>query len=137
MSTKVNIVGASAPVWANAEKTAINLKVRFSHFPQPIPFTASAGDKEEHGRELFSRAKFGEFGKIGEFVGMSQTEQDTLLFPKRKKAELDKVEARITILSRAQKLEMSTKEEDAELLKLERYSIELMRATGPTLPVMK
>ncbi|WP_421260253.1 tail fiber assembly protein [Aeromonas sp. 600774] len=42
----------------------INMEVLFSHLPDFVPFSARKDDAEEHGRELYTRAMFGEFGTI-------------------------------------------------------------------------
>lgn len=42
----------------------LNMEVLFAHLPAFVPFTARRNDCEEHGRELYSRAMFGEFGSI-------------------------------------------------------------------------
>lgn len=39
-----------------------------------IPFTASPGDVEAHGRDLFARATAGEFGPVAEFVAPTVAE---------------------------------------------------------------
>ena len=54
--------------WANAEKTAIDMEVRFSHLPSSrVAFTAVKGDSEAHGRELYARALAGEYGSIAPY----------------------------------------------------------------------
>ncbi|WP_265461968.1 tail fiber assembly protein [Aeromonas salmonicida] len=42
----------------------LNMEVLFNHLQAFVPFTARRNDCEEHGRELYSRAMFGEFGPI-------------------------------------------------------------------------
>lgn len=42
----------------------LNMEVLFAHLPAFVPFTARRNDCEGHGRELYSRAMFGEFGPI-------------------------------------------------------------------------
>ncbi|QIZ02630.1 putative tail protein [Aeromonas phage AhyVDH1] len=133
---KIEILGASAPKWANEEKTAINLQVRFSHLPGlPVPFTATASDTEAHGRELWTRAKFGEYGEIGPYTGPTKEQMEMATFPTRKRQALEKVEAQILPLQRAVKFGMASNDEVAELEKLERYTVALMRAEGPDLPL--
>lgn len=60
-------ITAHSPRWANAGHTAIDLVVQFDHLPDEVPFTASAGDTEEHGRALFAAAQAGEFGTVADF----------------------------------------------------------------------
>lgn len=65
----MKIIQASNPIWANAEKTAINLMVVVDAFPdQQLPFTAMPTDTEAHGRELFAEAQAGKFGPVADFV---------------------------------------------------------------------
>ena len=56
------------PTYANAEHTKINCWVKFDAFPNPLPFTASPDDVEEHGREIYARAIQGDFGAIVDYV---------------------------------------------------------------------
>jgi len=49
--------------WADKELSAITMTVNFKSLGV-IPFTASADDVEDHGRELFARAVAGDFGEI-------------------------------------------------------------------------
>ena len=55
------------PVWADPEHTFINLKITHSIYGD-IPFGASPGDSEKHGRDIFADALAGKFGPIGEHV---------------------------------------------------------------------
>lgn len=64
----ITYTDATGPAWANESQTAINLLVKFSHLPEPVPFTALPGDAEEHGRDLFARAAAGEFGEVAAYV---------------------------------------------------------------------
>ena len=52
------------PIWTDSEKTCIDCIIRTSSFTEELPFTASADDVEELGREIFSRCLSGEFGPI-------------------------------------------------------------------------
>lgn len=54
--------------YSDEEHTIVNCTVKFDRFDQPVPFTASPDDVEEHGREIFARAQSGEFGAIAEYV---------------------------------------------------------------------
>lgn len=132
---KIEILGASAPTFANNDGTAINLMVNFSHLPgETILFTASRDDTAEHGRELYQRALDGEFGEIAPYDGPTPYEELMASFPARKRAEMERVEGEIAPLERARRLGVATEEELAELAALELYTIELMRAEGPALP---
>ncbi|APU00417.1 tail fibers [Aeromonas phage 3] len=135
MLEKITILGAKAPVWANHEKTAINLKVRLSHLPKlEIKFTATPDDGQEHGRELFVRASHGEYGTISPCTAPTDEEVAAKLYPTVKRVELEKLEAELAPLLRAIKFGMATPEEKAKAEALERYTVEVMRSEGPTLP---
>lgn len=59
---------ARNPIWANYEKTAINLEVDFDELDEIfVDFTASSSDPEPHGADLYNRAIAGEFGEIADF----------------------------------------------------------------------
>lgn len=63
------------PQWANAEHTIIDVVVKFGHFTDEVPFTASENDIEQHGRAIFAAAKAGEFGEVAEFIAPPEPEQ--------------------------------------------------------------
>lgn len=66
---KLTLESAKAPQWADAAKTAINVTVRFKEIPgEDLPFTATANDPEEHGRDIYARAVAGEFGAVAAYV---------------------------------------------------------------------
>lgn len=65
---KIKIESAHSPQWANEAHTRIDLMVKFAHLNEEVPFTASIGDSEVHGNELFVRASGGEFGAIADYV---------------------------------------------------------------------
>lgn len=135
MQQEIKILGASAPTWGDSDKTIINLMVRFSTFPdRELPFTANPDDVSEHGRELFSRAKFGEFGAIAPYAGMTQAEEAQRQFEIDRAKELASTEKRITMLERIVKLGLADAADLAELEALEIYSVTLHRAKGPELP---
>lgn len=56
------------PSWANAEHTLINCIVKFGHFDDAMPFTASVNDIEAHGRAIFADLVAGQYGEIAEYV---------------------------------------------------------------------
>lgn len=126
---KIVILGASAPSWGNEAQTVINLKVMFEHMNGvELEFTASPGDTEEHGRELFTRAKFGEYGEIAPYSGPLMADLEAKANMVKARKELAYIETLIAPLSRASRLRMATPEEEAELEVLERRSIVLLRA---------
>lgn len=59
---------AKDPIWNNEEGTAIHLTIKWEEFNEEIPFSACSYDPEPHGRDLFERAKAGQFGEIAPFV---------------------------------------------------------------------
>ena len=65
---------ATSPVWQNAERSMINLMVKFDNFPEAVPFTASPDDTEEHGQALFAQAVTGAFGEIKDYVPPTELE---------------------------------------------------------------
>lgn len=71
---RIGYTSVEDPVWGNAEKTQIELTVKFEHLEQEVPFTASKTDSAEHGRELFLRAQAGDFGEIKEYTPPTELE---------------------------------------------------------------
>lgn len=135
---KIEVLGAASPSWGNEAKTVINLKVKFSHLPDMwVDFSASPDDAAEHGRELFSRAKFEQYGPIAPYSGPSQGEIEARQFGLKREAKATRVEALIAPLERARRLGMATPHEEAELERLERYSVHLMRATPSNLIALR
>ena len=73
------LIGAKNPVWANEEKTLIELDCKFSHYPSLgitendgyLSYMANPDDPEEHGRQIFEKAKAGEYGTVGDYVAPS------------------------------------------------------------------
>ncbi|HDT5886390.1 tail fiber assembly protein [Aeromonas dhakensis] len=61
---RIEVLSAVHPRHYAADPANITLDVRFAHLPEPVQFTARKDDPMEHGRELYSRAMFGEFGDI-------------------------------------------------------------------------
>ena len=59
---------AKNPVYNNEEETAILLTVKWEEFVEEMPFGACSYDSEPHGRDLFNRAKAGEFGEVAPCV---------------------------------------------------------------------
>lgn len=61
---RIEIISAKNPRRMEWDEAAITLDVLFSHMQESMPFTATADDMEEHGRELYVRALHGEYGEI-------------------------------------------------------------------------
>jgi hypothetical protein len=59
---------AKNPIWNNQEGTSILLTVKWKEFNEEHPFAATSYDTELHGRDLYNRAKAGEFGAIAPYV---------------------------------------------------------------------
>jgi hypothetical protein len=68
--TSMIIESVTDPIWANEEHTAITCTVKFGHFDDAVPFTASVNDVEAHGREIFADLVAGRYGEIGEYVAL-------------------------------------------------------------------
>jgi hypothetical protein len=64
----MQIESANHPRWANAAHTAIDLNVKLDGMADELPFTASATDTEEHGREIYAAAAAGAFGAVAAYV---------------------------------------------------------------------
>lgn len=60
----IEVITATNPRHLVGDQDSITLDVWFSHLEEPVEFTARRDDAEQHGRELYSRAVFGEFGDI-------------------------------------------------------------------------
>jgi len=59
---------AKDPIWNSDDGQQIHLTVRFEEINEDLPFNATSFDPEPHGRDLFERAKAGEFGEIATYV---------------------------------------------------------------------
>lgn len=65
------IESARSPSY-NADGT-INLMVQFSGITGEIPFTASANDNEQHGKDIFAAAAAGTYGPVAPYVAPTIT----------------------------------------------------------------
>jgi hypothetical protein len=63
----LTLESATNPVYANAEMTAINLEVKFVEMQDVLPFTATSYDDMDYGRDIYNRAKKGEFGTVASY----------------------------------------------------------------------
>lgn len=63
----MNLEYAKNPIWANPEKTMIDLTIKWTGIDEELPFTASPNDVEAHGRAIFAAAASGQFGVVAEF----------------------------------------------------------------------
>jgi hypothetical protein len=55
------------PAWADAQQTLINCQIEHPEYGW-IPFTASADDPEQHGRDIHAAILAGDHGPIGAYV---------------------------------------------------------------------
>jgi len=56
-------------VYANEKKTAINCEVLFRHLPDEyVPFTATPGDPQEWGRDIFAQCDRSQWGGVAPYV---------------------------------------------------------------------
>jgi len=62
------LVYAKDPIWFSDDGQQIYLTVRFEEINEDLPFNACSFDPEPHGRDLYNRAKAGEFGEIAPYV---------------------------------------------------------------------
>ena len=59
---------AKNPVYSNEDGTSIFLTVKWEEFAEEMPFGATTWDPEPWGRDLYNRAKAGEFGEVAPYV---------------------------------------------------------------------
>ena len=70
---------AKNPVWANAERTMIDLTIKWTSINEEYPFTASPTDVEAHGRAIFEQAAAGAFGEVAEYVAPPEPKSEDSL----------------------------------------------------------
>ncbi|AUZ65848.1 TPA: tail fiber assembly protein [Citrobacter amalonaticus] len=125
----------SAPVWANAEKTAIDCMVKFKEMNFSVPYTALVDDSDDNGRFIFDWCITEQAGVIADYV---QPEEDRELVVAQAEAEkarlMSDAERVILPLERAVKHGIATSDEVAKLELWEFYSVELSRV-DPSKPV--
>ncbi len=59
---------AKNPKYNSEDGNQIYLDVKFAEFNEELPFNATTFDTEAYGRDLYARAKAGEFGEIAPYV---------------------------------------------------------------------
>lgn len=64
----MNLISAANPVYADATGQKIDVSATFAEFGYAIPFTAAADDATAYGRDIYARAKAGEFGPVAAYV---------------------------------------------------------------------
>ena len=121
---QIEVINAARPRHYAGEPDSITLDVLFAHLPEPVQFAARRDDPEEHGRELYIRAMFGEFGDI-EVIPLpppTEAEQQARLNTLLKQAA-----AAMASLEDAEKIGIITDNEAAKLLAWRRYRVALYR----------
>ena len=115
----LTLISARAPSWANAEHTVINLFVKFEETAEQfgeLEFTATPDDVEPHGRDIFQRAKAGEFGPVAPYIVTPERAQ--LLVQARNitaNAKITELQSEVNILQDAVDLDMATEAEAVSL----------------------
>lgn len=120
----IEIIQARNVTADQGRDSELNMEVLFAHLPAFVPFTARRDDIEPHGRELYSRAMFGEFGPIEEIPLPLPTEveqQDHL------DAQLKQAAATMAPLEDADKLGIISEPERKRLIAWQRYRVTLYR----------
>ena len=121
---KIEVLNACMPRHLAGDTESVTLDVLFSHLPEHVQFTARKDDPEEHGRELYSRAVFGEFGDIEVLTPPlpTEAEQQTILSDKLKQATTV-----MAPLEDADKLGIISEAEREQLTAWQRYRVTLYR----------
>ncbi|WOE86599.1 tail fiber assembly protein [Aeromonas veronii] len=120
----IEIIAAANPRHLSGDEESITLDVRFSHLEEAVKFTARRDDSEQHGRELYSRAVFGEFGDIAVFTPPPPTEEEQQAHLNE---ELKRAAAVMAPLEDADKLGIISENEKAQLIAWQHYRVALYR----------
>ncbi|WAG07482.1 tail fiber assembly protein [Aeromonas jandaei] len=121
---EIEVITAANPRHLAGDQESITLDVRFSHLEEIVEFTARRDDAERHGRELYSRAVFGEFGEIKVITPPPPTEAELLA---RMDEALKRAAAVMAPLEDADKLGIISEHEKAQLTAWQRYRVALYR----------
>ncbi|MND20854.1 Caudovirales tail fiber assembly protein [compost metagenome] len=120
---------AHSPRYSDPENKQITLSVLFEEYDGnvgEIPFTATADDCEDYGRDIHARAIAGEFGPIAACVPPS----DEVLAAQaqaEKARRMSIATAMIAPLQDAADMGIATPAEETNLLALKQYRVELNR----------
>ena len=118
----------SAPVWANAEKTAIDCVVKFTELEFSVPYTATATDSDDNGRYIFDWCLNEMAGVIADYVPPEEDQELVIAQAEAEKARLMADAERVILpLERAVKHGIATSDEVARLERWERYTVLLSR----------
>lgn len=120
----IEVITAANPRHLAGDQESITLDVRFSHLEEVVEFTARRDDAERHGRELYSRAVFGEFGEIKVITPPPPTEAE---LQARLDEALKRAAAVMAPLEDADKLGIISEHEKAQLTAWQRYRVALYR----------
>jgi len=71
----LKLVSARDPKWTSPEKVSIDVIARFEGVDEDFPFTATPWDEMEHGKDIFERAKAGEFGSVQDWQDVPYEEK--------------------------------------------------------------
>lgn len=125
----------SAPVWANAEKTAIDCMVKFKEMNFSVPYTAMVDDSDDKGRFIFDWCITNFTDGIADYVPPEVDHELAIAQAEAEKARLLADAERVILpLERAVKHGIATSDEVARLELWEFYSVELSRV-DPSKPV--
>jgi hypothetical protein len=87
------------PVWGNAEQTIINCEVDFDDLIEEfVPFCASENAFYDHEKEIFQKAKAGEFGSVAPYTPPPPltTEQKALIARSHRDEMLKELDALVS-----------------------------------------
>ncbi|MGL6548302.1 tail fiber assembly protein [Aeromonas hydrophila] len=121
---RIEVLSAVHPRHYAADPASITLDVRFAHLPESVQFTARKDDPMEHGRELYSRAVFGEFGDIEVIPVPPPTEAEQQA---RLDAQLKQAASAMAPLLDAEALDIISEAEREQLTAWQRYRVALYR----------
>jgi hypothetical protein len=121
---RIEVLSAANPRHYAADPDSITLDVLFAHLPEQVQFAARKDDSEEHGRELYSRAVFGEFGDIEVITPAPPTEMQQQA---RLTALLKQAATTMAPLEDAEALGIISETERVQLTAWQRYRVALYR----------
>ncbi|OCA61362.1 phage tail protein [Aeromonas piscicola] len=121
---RIEVLSAARPRHYAADPDSITLDVLFAHLPEQVQFAARKDDSEEHGRELYSRAVFGEFGDIEVITPEPPTETQQQA---RLTALLKQAANAMAPLSDAEELGIIREAEREQLTAWQHYRVALYR----------
>ncbi|WP_236662298.1 tail fiber assembly protein [Aeromonas jandaei] len=124
MMEPIEVISAERPRHYADDTDSITLDVLFAHLPEKVQFAARKDDPAPHGRELYSRAVFGEFGEITVITPPPPTEAE---LQARLNEALKRAAAVMAPLEDADKLGIISEREKSQLTAWQRYRVALYR----------